>query len=198
MFLDDQPETKAAPKHDRAQLIGVDEGDNVIGPLPKEQCHSAAILHRAFSVFIFNRRGEMLLQRRSGLKLLWPQYWSNSCCSHPRFGEELEEATQRRIREELGVSADLEYLFKFRYQAEYEDRGAEHELCHVYIGLSDGPGQADETEIEEWCWLSIPKLQTWIETRPEVFTPWFLLEWEQIETEHMQRIKRLIAKGAAG
>jgi isopentenyl-diphosphate delta-isomerase len=191
----DQPSIETATGNGLVQLIGVDEGDNVIGPLPKEQCHQAAILHRAFSVFIFNRQGQLLLQRRSGLKLLWPQYWSNSCCSHPRFGEKLEDATQRRIGEELGLSADLEHLYKFRYQAEFEDQGAEHELCHVFVGVSDGPVHPDETEVEEWRWLSIPDLQGWIDRRPEDFTPWFMLEWERIENEYLDRIKRLIATG---
>ena len=124
---------------DDEPLILVDENDNEIGHRDKVDCHTGhGTLHRAFSVFLFDAQGRVLLQRRSNSKPLWPLYWSNSCCSHPRRGESLEFATARRMREELGLESDLQRLYSFIYQADFGDRGAEHEYCHVYIGRARG------------------------------------------------------------
>ena len=124
---------------DDEPLMLVDPSDNVIGFEEKLNAHKGdGKLHRAFSIFLFNDLGEVLLQRRSELKPLWPGYWSNTCCSHPRRGETLEEATRRRLREELDLSAKLTFLFKFEYQAQFENVGSEHELCSVFVGHVDG------------------------------------------------------------
>ena len=120
---------------DDEQLILVDSDDREIGFLAKADAHRGrGTLHRAFSLFVFNPAGELLLQQRAEGKRLWPGYWSNTCCSHPRCGEKMDNAVRRRLQEELGMSAELEFLFKFRYQAQYDDQGAEHELCWVYAG----------------------------------------------------------------
>ena len=123
---------------DDEMLILVDEKDNITGYKNKLECHEGeGILHRAFSIFIFNDAGELLLQKRSAQKHLWPNYWSNSCCSHPRKGEELENATQRRLAEELGISTPLKHLFTFQYYAPYKNIGSEREMCAVFIGKSN-------------------------------------------------------------
>ena len=115
---------------EREQLILVDESDNEIGHLSKAECHDGqGVLHRAFSVFLFDSQGRLLLQRRSAGKRLWPGYWSNSVCSHPRRGESMALATERRVQEELGVTVELQYVYRFRYQVEFGEAGSEHELC---------------------------------------------------------------------
>ena len=119
-------------------LILVDEDDRRLGHLSKSLCHEGrGVLHRAFSLLIFNGLGELLIQQRSSAKRLWPLYWSNSCCSHPRRSETMEAATRRRLSEELGIRCDLKFLFKFQYHAQFDDNGAEHEICSVYIGRSE-------------------------------------------------------------
>src|SRR5258707_10584971 len=125
---------------DSEALILVDEADREVGHLSKAECHHGrGILHRAFSLLIFNGDGELLLQQRAASKRLWPLYWSNSCCSHPRRAESMETAIHRRLREELGVRCRLEFLFKFQYQAQFDAAGAEQELCSVFIGPCTEP-----------------------------------------------------------
>ncbi len=171
------------------ELILVDENDCDIGSLGKDACHDGdGILHRAFSLFIFNSAGELLLQRRSGQKRLWPMYWSNSCCSHPRRGESMEIATTRRLAEELGQASELDFLFKFVYQAHFGDVGSEHELCWVYTGRSDDPVRVNRNEIAEWRYVYPDELDREMETSPEAFTPWFKMEWERIRREFGVRI----------
>ena len=125
--------------YDSEALILVDENDCETGTLDKAACHDGeGLLHRAFSLFAFDARGHLLLQQRSAEKRLWPGFWSNSCCSHPRSGESMQTATRRRIRQELGVSTELEFVYKFRYHARFGDIGSERELCSVFLGrLSD-------------------------------------------------------------
>jgi isopentenyl-diphosphate delta-isomerase len=167
-------------------LILVDESDREVGHMSKAQCHDGrGILHRAFSLLIFNPRGELLLQQRSAAKRLWPLYWSNSCCSHPRRAESMETAIQRRLHEELGVRCPLQFLFKFQYQAQWDANGAENELCSVYIGRTQGPIQADPDEIAGLRWLSPAQLQAEMAQRhPGQFTPWFIMEWERVWSDH--------------
>lgn len=163
------------------QLILVDSDDREIGAMPKKDCHLGdGVLHRAFSVFLFNSAGDVLLQRRSADKPLWPLYWSNACCSHPRVGESLEQAAQRRLREELGVECSLRFLYKFEYQANYADVGAECELCHVYVGESDGPFDPNESELDDLRFFSRVELADRLDAEPDSFTPWFKMEWEAI------------------
>ena len=161
-------------------LILVNDNDEIIGYEQKDICHEGnGILHRAFSIFIFNERGELLLQKRSSGKPLWPQYWSNSVCSHPRKGETYETASSRRLLEEIGMKSDLTHLFKFRYQATFGDVGSENEVCVVFAGLSSGPVKANPDEIEEWRFVEVSKLNDELKQRPEVFTPWFKMEWQR-------------------
>jgi isopentenyl-diphosphate delta-isomerase len=171
---------------DTELLILVDEADREVGYLSKSACHDGSgILHRAFSLLIFNDRGELLLQQRAASKRLWPLYWSNSCCSHPRRAESLETAVHRRLREELGISCPLQFVFKFQYQAQFAAAGSEQELCSVYIGRSNGPIRSHPQEVHVWRWIS-PEALTAELTEPgaERFTPWLRLEWERLWRDH--------------
>jgi isopentenyl-diphosphate delta-isomerase len=166
-------------------LILVDADDNDAGFLSKAACHDGGgILHRAFSVFLFNAAGELLLQQRGAEKRLWPGYWSNSCCSHPRKGESLEFATARRLQDELNVGADLEFVYKFTYQASFGEAGSEHELCSVYLGRLHDTARANATEIEALRFISADELQKEFAESPEQFTPWFKLEWQRLQDDY--------------
>ncbi len=171
------------------ELILVDELDREIGHSPKSDCHAGnGVLHRAFSIFIFNKKNELLLQRRSAEKPLWPDYWSNTCCSHPRVGESMEEAVSRRLVEELGIECPLTFLFKFKYHAQYGTVGAEHEYCWVYYGHYDGEVDVNEREIAEWRYLDIASLESEVAASPENFTPWLKMEWAQITNSYIDNI----------
>jgi len=177
-------DAKDAP--DSELLILVDDADREVGYLSKRACHDGAgILHRAFSLLIFNEQGELLLQQRGASKRLWPLYWSNSCCSHPRRSESLETAIHRRLREELGMSCRLQFLFKFRYQAQFDAGGSEQELCSVFIGRSRDPVRSDPAEIHAWRWIAPGALQAELaRAGQEKFTPWFRMEWERVWRDH--------------
>jgi len=178
---------------DSEPLILVDETDREVGHLSKARCHQGrGVLHRAFSLLIFNDAGEWLLQQRAPSKRLWPLYWSNSCCSHPRRAETLEAAIHRRLYEELGLRCPLHFLFKFQYQAQFDAAAAEHELCSVFIGRSTGPVSINQNEIVAWRWSTPEALQAEM-TGPgaESFTPWFVLEWQRIWQNHREVILAL-------
>ena len=131
-------------------MILVDSDDNVIGCDEKEACHLVpAKLHRAFSIFIVNSKGEMLIHRRSSLKKTWPGFWTNACCSHPRKDESLEEATGKRLFFEMGFTCPLTYLFHFEYKADYDGVYGENEVDHVFLGFYDGPVNPNRDEVEE-------------------------------------------------
>jgi isopentenyl-diphosphate delta-isomerase len=178
---------------DSELLILVDEADCEIGFLNKSACHrGAGVLHRAFSLLVFNDEGELLLQQRAASKRLWPLYWSNSCCSHPRRNETLETAIHRRLREELDLSCPLQFLFKFKYQAQFDEASGEQELCSVYAGRSNGPVKINPNEIRAWRWISPETLRAELaEDGPERFTPWFRLEWERVWRDHRAELRAL-------
>lgn len=172
---------------DSELLILVDAADREVGFLGKNACHDGSgVLHRAFSLLIFNEQGELLLQQRSGSKRLWPHYWSNSVCSHPRRSESLQAATHRRLREELGISCPLKFLFKFQYQAQFDHAGGERELCSVYAGRCGEPVSCNPHEIQAWRWISPEALQHELTDNGGVerFTPWFRLEWARVWRDH--------------
>lgn len=156
-------------------LILVDKDDKEIGSAEKEECHKSMRLHRAFSIFIFNSSGELLIHKRSSHKKTWPGFWTNSCCSHPRVGEELEKSAERRLKEELGFSCPLQHLFSFQYQAKFDGVYGEHELDHVFIGTYDGPVEPDKDEVEQWLFINVDDLKRDIKKNPEKYTPWFKL-----------------------
>ena len=178
---------------DSDSLILVDDGDRDVGHLSKARCHEGrGVLHRAFSLLIFNRSGELLIQQRSPSKRLWPRFWSNSCCSHPRSGESMEAATRRRLLEELGLVCPLKFLFKFQYQAQFDATGSEHELCSVFIGRCSDPVQVNAGEILAWRWISPEALDEELASPGAgKFTPWFMMEWARIWREYSQEVLAL-------
>lgn len=183
---------------DNEPLILVDGEDNVTGYETKVNAHLGdGLLHRAFSIFLFTENDEVLLQQRSGTKPLWPLYWSNSCCSHPRRGESYEQAVHRRLREELAVDVDLMFLYRFQYQAIFGDTGAEHELCSVFVGKVPAPVRIDVNpgEIAAWRWLPSVDVDRLIQEEPERVTPWFIMEWRRLRTEFWPEIHDLRARG---
>ena len=179
------------------QLILVDDQDREIGFKPKTDCHLGhGILHRAFSIFVFNSDNELLLQQRALSKMLWPGFWSNTCCSHPRRGEVLGVAVGRRLAQELGFTCPLEYLYKFKYHAQFGAVGAEHELCSVYFGRYDGPVDANVNEIAAWRFVGVEALERELKKAPETFTPWFKMEWVHIKANYLDGM--LVGTGTDG
>lgn len=177
--------TVSSPKE---QLILVDELDNPVGHCGKQDCHAGeGMLHRAFSLFVFNPHGELLLQQRSSEKPLWPLYWSNTCCSHPRQGETMDQAVHRRLAEELGIAAELNFLYKFQYRARYRDIGTEHEVCWVYTGSSGDDVRANGHEVAEWRFVDPAQLGRELADDPDSFTPWLKLEWAELQARGLDR-----------
>lgn len=173
------------------QLILVDENDREVGYLDKSSAHDAdGILHRAFSVFVFDPAGRLLMQQRSASKRLWPQYWSNSCCSHPRRGETMEVATRRRLQDELNIGADLEFVYKFSYQAAYGELGSENELCWVLLGRTREEVTPNRHEIEATRFMTVQEIEEELAARPGVFTPWFKLEWQRLRKDYAEALRR--------
>jgi len=170
-------------------LILVDATDNEAGHMSKAKCHDGGgVLHRAFSVFLFNNRGDILLQQRSADKRLWPMYWSNSCCSHPRKGESIGLATSRRLQEELNVVARLEYVYKFTYQASFGALGSENELCSVFLGRIEEEASANATEIEALRYVTVDALRDELVAQPDLFTPWLKLELQRLTGEFAETL----------
>jgi isopentenyl-diphosphate delta-isomerase len=178
---------------DSDELILVDEEDKIIGYRNKADCHEGpGILHRAFSILLFDYDRRLLIQQRSGSKRLWPLAWSNSCCSHPRRGETLGSAAERRLGEELGVATRLFLLYKFRYRARYLDLGSENELCSVFIG-SVNPTMIcpNNNEVETWRFVTPGEMDREIASSPEQFTPWAKAEWHRIREEFWPHVESL-------
>ncbi len=182
----------AVVSFDSEPLILVDEDDHEIGHLAKAEAHrGAGRLHRAFSLLLFDDRGRLLMQRRAASKRLWPDYWSNTCCSHPRQGEDIERAIHRRLDEELRLRCQLEFLFKFQYQAQFDAQGAENELCWVYGGRCSDLPFLNRTEVSELRYIDPAELDREMRQSPRSFTPWFKLEWARVSREHPEFLKPL-------
>ncbi len=150
----------------------MNELDEEFGTMEKLEAHRKGVLHRAFSIFIFDSEGRLLLQERALDKYHSGGLWTNTCCSHPRPGEELETAANRRLMEEMGMAADLVERFHFTYRAELENGLIEHELDHVFFGLAKGTPRPDASEVRSSRYVSIATLQAEIEADPAQFTPW--------------------------
>ena len=163
------------------KVVLVDRTDKEIGVMEKMEAHRRGLLHRAFSVFIFNPAGEMLLQRRAADKYHSGGLWTNACCSHPRPGEEVLSAATRRLEEELGFSTSLKKLFSFTYQSAFGNGLTEHEFDHVLAGFYAGEMAPDPAEVEEVQYLPMQKIREEIERNPEKFTTWFQIAFPRIE-----------------
>ncbi|MBA2499371.1 MAG: isopentenyl-diphosphate Delta-isomerase [Chitinophagaceae bacterium] len=153
-------------------LILVDEQDNEIGVMDKLSAHKKGVLHRAFSLFIFNTKGELLLQQRADIKYHSAGLWSNTCCSHPNAGEKISASIARRLMEEMGITCDAEFKFSFIYKAQLDNGLTEHELDHVYFGYTDDKPNPDSEEVKDWRFISLQNLVTEMAMHPEMFSAW--------------------------
>lgn len=167
-------------------VILVDEHDAPLGLMEKLKAHEQGALHRAISVFIFNSDSELLLQRRALTKYHSPGLWTNSCCSHPRDGEGVLAAGERRLVEEMGMKAMLQPLFHFQYRAEFDNGLIEHELDHVLVGRSNDLPHLNREEAMDFEWMTLDAIRREIEEKPKQFTPWFTL----LIQDHFEELKR--------
>ena len=159
----------------------VDKQDNEVGVAQKMAAHINGSLHRAFSIFIFNSKGELLLQQRANSKYHSPELWTNTCCSHPYPGETLEAATSRRLKEEMGFSCELHKAFHFIYNADVGGGLTEHEFDHVFIGYYDEAPKINEGEVMAWKWMSRDLIRKELESQPEKYTVWFRIAFKEVE-----------------
>lgn len=157
----------------KEEVILVNESDQPVGVMEKLEAHRRALLHRAFSVFIFNSKGEMLLQQRSPEKYHSGGLWTNACCSHPRPGEDIGEAAVRRLREELGFSTPLEKLFSFTYRSAFENGLTEFEFDHVFVGVYDREICPNRAEVSDYRYMALADIAAELRSVPEKYTTWF-------------------------
>lgn len=172
------------------EVILVNSQDEEQGTMEKLAAHQSGLLHRAFSVFIFNDAGEMLIQKRASHKYHSAGLWSNSCCSHPLPNESSVDAAERRLIEEIGINTSVEFSFSFEYKASFENGLTENELDHVFVGYSNSQGIINPDEISESKFIAIPELFKDMETEPEKYTVWFKI----IIFEHWNKISEILEK----
>ena len=161
-------------------LILVDENDKQTGTMEKMETHRKGLLHRCFSIFIFNSKGEMLLQKRANGKYHSGGLWTNTCCSHPRHGEEVEQAVHRRLKEEMGFDTDMREAFTFIYRAELDHDLTEHEYDHVYTGEYDGPIPPNPEEADGYAWENVKTIKEDIAANPDKYTVWFKIAFKEL------------------
>lgn len=161
-------------------VILTDENDNIITTQSKLEAHQQGNLHRAFSVFIFNKSGEMLLQQRALDKYHSGGKWSNACCSHPRQGEKTENAAHRRLQEEMGFDCEIEKAFDFIYRAQLDRGLIEHEFDHVFVGTYDGEITPNPDEVENCKWMRVADLKEDVQNNPDDYTVWFKIALDRV------------------
>ncbi len=166
-------------------VITVDKKDEEIGKEEKLKTHQEGKLHRAFSIFIFNKKGELLLQKRAGAKYHSGGLWSNTCCSHPRPGFDLKEEAKKRLKEEMGVETELKEVFSFIYKTKI-GKLIEHEFDHVFIGKFNGDPKPNEKEVEEWRWVSKRELKKALKENPEKYTPWLKIIFKKVLFQNLK------------
>ncbi len=154
-------------------IILVNEKDEEIGTMEKLEVHLRGLLHRAFSVFIFNSKGEMLLQQRAVNKYHSGGLWTNACCSHPKPGESNQQAAERRLKEEMGFITSVQKIFEFIYSSEFENGLKEFEFDHVFAGIYDGAMCPNADEVNDYCFKSIDSIKESLHSNPSQFTTWF-------------------------
>lgn len=163
------------------EVILVNGQDEQTGVMEKMEAHQKGLLHRAFSIFIFNSRGEMLLQQRASSKYHSPDLWTNACCSHPQPGESTEQAATRRLREELGFETKLSGIFSFTYRAVFENGLTEHEFDHVLIGTYNGLVFPNADEVKDYCFMKPEKIRESLSSHPHKYTEWFKIAFPKLE-----------------
>lgn len=162
-------------------VILVDEQDMPVGAMEKMEVHQKALLHRAFSIFIFNERGEMLLHKRADKKYHSGGLWTNACCSHPRPGEDTLAAARKRLQEEMGIVTDIKKAFDFVYRAELDNGLTEHEFDHVFTGIYSGEIVPDKEEVSDYCYKTIDEIKDSIRSHPQKYTEWFKIAFPKME-----------------
>jgi len=165
---------------DKEFLILVNEKDQQWGKLEKELIHQFGLLHRAFSIFIFNSKGELLLQQRADSKYHSGGLWTNTCCSHPQFGEELNDAVNRRLDEEMGMKSKTVFAFNFVYKASFENGITEHEFDHVFFGVTDDLPKPEISEVKDWKYMNMKLLANDIELNPQNYTAWLKICFNKV------------------
>lgn len=168
------------------RVILVNEKDEQIGLMPKMEAHEKALLHRAFSVFIFNKNNELMLQQRAAHKYHSPLLWANTCCSHQREGESNIQAGKRRLQEEMGFVTELENTVSFIYKAPFDNGLTEHEFDHVMIGNYDGAPVINPEEVAAWKWMPLEDVKNDMLKQPEIYTEWFKIIFDKFY-EHINR-----------
>ena len=171
------------------ELILVNEQDEQTGTGEKMMIHREGLLHRAFSIFIFNENGQMLMQRRSLSKYHSGGLWTNACCSHPGPGEDLERSAHKRLQEEMGFSTPLTKVFDFIYRAGFGNGMTEHEFDHVFVGEYDGPVLYNKDEVMDYCYQSMEEIRQSISFRPDAYTEWFKLAFPRVDNWWQERFK---------
>jgi len=171
-------------EHINDPVILVDEKDNETGTAGKLEAHRKGLLHRAFSVFVFNSKGELMLQRRADSKYHSGGLWSNTCCSHPFPGESAATGAHRRLKEEMGFNTDLSECFSFIYKEKLDNDLIEHEFDHVFIGRSEGPPMLNPQEVQDWKWMSMDELKKELEETPSTYTVWLRIVFNKV-LEHL-------------
>lgn len=166
-------------------VILVDEQDNELGLMEKMEAHRKGLLHRAFSVFVINSEGELMLQQRAKHKYHSGGLWTNTCCSHPRVGETTEAAAHRRLVEEMGFDCHLEKLFDFVYSAELDQGLTEHEFDHLFVGYYNDPPHINEDEVSDWKWCRLEDISKDISDNPDQYTEWFKIIYNRF-TENIK------------
>src|SRR5690554_375679 len=166
------------------EVILVNEKDEKIGLMPKMEAHEKGLLHRAFSVFIFNDKNELLLQQRALNKYHTPGLWANTCCSHQRDGESSLDAGKRRLMEEMGFTTDLEERTTFIYKAPFDNGLTEHELDHILVGYYEADPEINPEEVASWKWMDLELVREDIQNNPEIYTPWFKIIFDKFY-EHL-------------
>jgi isopentenyl-diphosphate delta-isomerase len=161
-------------------VILVNENDHEVGRCEKMLAHEEGLLHRAFSIFLFNSNGEMLLHRRALSKYHSGGLWTNACCSHPMPGIPIEYTLQEKLQQEMGLQCPIEFAFSFLYKAALDNDLTEHELDHVFIGEFNGLPNPNEEEVADWRYFSIQEIYKLIETNPQIFTEWFKIAFPQV------------------
>ncbi|WEK21788.1 MAG: isopentenyl-diphosphate Delta-isomerase [Candidatus Pedobacter colombiensis] len=170
----------------KENVILVDENDNEIGVMEKMEAHIQGKRHRAFSIFIFNKKGELLLQKRAADKYHSGGKWTNTCCSHPRQGETTDDAANRRLREEMGMKADIHPVFRFLYDTEIMPGIIEHEYDHVYVGVTDALPVLNPAEVSEYCYIAMKDLSEELKADPDKYTKWLKICFERVMEYHRQ------------
>lgn len=157
------------------QVVLVDEDDREVGTMEKLEAHRVGRLHRAFSVLVFNSKGELLIQQRADSKYHSAGLWTNTCCSHPRPEESIQSATARRLLEEMGIEAEPQFVYKFMYRIELGENLVEHEFDYVYKATFDGTPKTNPAEVQNWKFIAINELLADVKLAPEKYTYWFRL-----------------------